>query len=143
MKTLTLSVATVVLLGTLTLGMSADIDTQLTAISNASEADRVELVNNLKTELQAMSPEDRHEVMSLVRSELGSHDGTGAGMGEQTRTQARTQMREHAQNANADGAQQMQGMEHSAQRRMDAGIEMSAQSSHSDGDTSGKMFGRR
>jgi len=136
MKTLTLGFATIVVLGTLTLGMSANIDTQLSEISNASQADRVELVNNLKTELQDMSPEDRHEVLSQVRFKMGK--------------QMHAQMRERSQHANADSAMQIQAMEHSAQRRMDAGIEMNegamsnhVQSTSVEGETSLSMFSRR
>lgn len=114
MKTLTQSIAAIALLGTLTLGSAMDIDAQLEAISTATDAERIELVNELKTELQTMTPEERQEVIGAVRAEIGVQDGTGSGEGEQIKTQ----MRQRSQSANADGVAQMQAGENSAQKRM-------------------------
>ena len=113
MKTLTQSIATIALLGTLTLGSAMDIDAQLEAISTATDADRIELVNELKTELQSMTPEERQEVIAAVRAEIGVQDGTGDGEGEQIKTQ----LRQRSQSQNANGTQQMQAGEKAAQLR--------------------------
>ena len=113
MKTLKQSIATIALLGTLTLGSAMDIDAQLEAISTATDAQRIELVNELKVELQSMTPEERQEVIGAVRAEIGVQDGTGDGEGEQIRTQ----LRQRSQSQNANGTQQMQAGERSAQLR--------------------------
>ena len=111
MKTLTQSIAAIALLGTLTLGTAMDIDAQLEAISTATDAERIELVNELKTELQTMTPEERQEVIGAVRAEIGVQDGTGDG------EQIRTRTRERTQSDNANGTQQMQAGEKSSQLR--------------------------
>lgn len=114
MKILTQSIAAIALLGTLTLGSAMDIDAQLEAISTATDAERIELVNELKVELQSMTPEERQEVISAVRAEIGVQDGTGEGEGEQIRTQ----LRQRSQSQLANGTQQMQAGEKQAQLRM-------------------------
>lgn len=111
MKTLTQSIAAIALLGTLTLGTAMDVDAQLEAISTATDAERIELVNELKTELQSMTPEERQEVIGAVRAEIGVQDGTGEG------EQIRTRTRQRTQSANADSLQQMQAGERSSQAR--------------------------
>ena len=145
MKNLTLSVVTIALLGTITVAMSMDINTQLEAISVAPDAERVELVNELKAELQTMTPEQRQEVMPSVRAEIGAQDGMGEGQGDMLRT--RSEMREQAQSANADGMQQMQGSQMASQRRAEAGIDMPTSGMPANvgasTQTTGKMFGRR
>lgn len=113
MKTLTQSIAVIALLGTLTLGSALDVDAQLEAISTATDAERIELVNELKVELQSMTPEERQEVVSAVRAEIGVENGIGDGEGEQIRTQ----LRQRSQSQNANGVQEMQAGEKSTQLR--------------------------
>ncbi len=129
MKTFTKSIVAIALLGTFTLGMSMDIESQLSAISSATDSERVDLINELKVEVQNMTPEQRQEAMATIRTTMGPQDGSGYGMGDGTgdMTQTRTQMRQRAQSANADGMQQIQGSQMSSQRRADASITMGAQ----------------
>lgn len=140
MKRLTQSIAAIALLGTLTLGTAMDIDAQLEAISTATDAERIELVNELKTELQSMTPEERQEVIGAVRAEIGVQDGTGEG------EQIRTRTRQRTQSANADSLQQMQGAERSSEARAgsNAGTMQGSGSGSVDGSGSGQpMFGKR
>ena len=139
MKTLTQSITAIALLGTLTLGSAMDIDAQLEAISTADGAERIELVNELKVELQSMTPEERQEVIGAVRAEIGVQDGTGEGEQIQTRTRQRTQ------SANADSLQQMQGAEHAGQKRNESatGMGMGSKQGTSEGGSGEPMYGNR
>lgn len=133
MKTLTQSIATIALLGTLTLVSAMDIDAQLEAISTATDADRIELVNELKTELQSMTPQERQEVIAAVRAEIGVQDGTGDG------EQVKTQLRQRSQSQNANGTQQMQAGEKAAQLR--TGSKQGTKQGHGGGNGQGQGGG--
>ena len=108
MRTLTLSVVAVALLGTLTLGMAEEatsantsIDAQISAIENAkTQEQRVKLMNEFKTTVSTLSKEDRAFAVEQLRSTMqvnGEHT--------QTRDQVRERMRisqmEEAQNVQA------------------------------------------
>ena len=85
MKTLKI-IATTMLLGSLTLGVSATIDQQITAIQNAAPEDRVELVNEFKTTMSTLTQQERMEATSKLRETM---QGSGAKMQMQTRTRTK------------------------------------------------------
>ncbi|QOY54424.1 hypothetical protein HUE87_11180 [Candidatus Sulfurimonas marisnigri] len=99
MKTLTLG-ATLMLLGTFTLGMSATIDEQISAIETATTTqERVRLVNEFKTTLSTMSAQERAVAIDQLRSTMQTD-------GEQVQT--RTQTRERSRLNQMDETQLMQ-----------------------------------
>ena len=110
MKTLTLSVVALSLLGTLTLGMAEDtastsinVDAQISAIENAkTQEQRVALVNEFKTNISTLSKEDRTVAIEQLRSTMQAN-------GEQTRAQVRERMRisQMEENENMQTQQQM------------------------------------
>lgn len=99
MKTLRLWV-TMMLLGTLTLGMSqSNIDEQIEAIKNASSAkERVELMNRFKTTVTNLSQQQRQEAINQLRSSIQSTN---------SQTQASTRDAEKAQAQQRSRMEQM------------------------------------
>lgn len=89
MKTLNIS-AIIVLLGALTLGMSATIDEQITAIqATTTVEERVALVNEFKTTILNMSIEERSAAINQLRSTMQANPNdplVGTGIGAQTET---------------------------------------------------------
>ena len=112
MKTLTLSVVALSLLGTLTLGMAEDtastsinVDAQISAIENAkTQEQRVALVNEFKTNISTLSKEDRTVAIEQLRSTMQAN-------GERTQTHAqvreRTRVAQMEENENIQAQQQM------------------------------------
>ncbi|MBU0719868.1 hypothetical protein KJ877_00855 [bacterium] len=91
MRTLNLS-ATLMLLGTLTLGLAdTSVDAQIAEIQNASAEDRVALVNAFKTTMSTLSAEDRAVAIAQFRESM---QADGAELKTQTQTQTQTQARE-------------------------------------------------
>lgn len=136
MKTLNLA-ATLMLLGTLTLGISATVDEQITTITSATPEERVELVNEFKETLATLSDEDRAAAIALLRESV-SQDG------EQLQTRTRTQTRSRINQADqADDmlrSEQMQqtraGTQAMQQDRIGAGVP-------ADGSTPNRFMGNR
>ncbi len=101
MKTLRL-VATLALLGTLTLGMAEDVtaepaenltvDEQITAIINATPEERVDLVNDFKVTLSTLSDEERAAAIDQLRSSI-EPSADQVQMQAQTQTQTRQRSR--------------------------------------------------
>lgn len=88
MKTLNIMAITL-LLGTLTLGVAATIDEQITAIQNATtQEERVELVNEFKTTLSTLTKEERQEATAKLRESM---QGSGEELKLQIRERTRVQ----------------------------------------------------
>lgn len=99
MKTLPIG-ATLLLLGTLTLGMSTTVDEQIGAIEAATTTqERVRLVNEFKTTLSTMSEQERAAAIDQLRTTMQAD-------GEQVQT--RTQTRERSRLNQMDETQIMQ-----------------------------------
>lgn len=88
MKTITLSAAALMLLGTLTLGMADDltVDAQITAIQEAPAQERVQLMNQFKIRLATMNETEREAAITQLR----------------TQTQTRERLNEHEANPEAE-----------------------------------------
>jgi len=119
MKKLTLSVAAIALLGTLTIGMaaevsasgSASIDAQITAIENAkTQEQRVELMNKFKTTVSTLSQEDRAAAIDQLRTSMHTH-------GTHTQSKAQMQARLRVSQAQAQENQNMQTAQNMNQHR--------------------------
>ncbi len=99
MKTVTLSAAAMLLLGTLTLGMAEDVttdvtvDEQITEIQNAPAQERVRLMNQFKIRLATMNEADREEAITQLRTQTQTQAHTYAGEEEGEKLQTRTQDR--------------------------------------------------
>lgn len=114
MKILKLS-ATLMLLGGLTLGISATIDEQIAAIQAASAEKRASLVNEFKTTLSTLGEEDRAAAIDQLKSTM-QVNGEQLQTKTQTRDRSRvnqmneTQNRQESQkmNQNQVGSQFMQ-----------------------------------
>ena len=115
MRTLRLS-ATLMLLGSLTLGMAElTVDEQISAITAATPQERVRLVNEFKTNLSTMSAKDRAAAMKKFRSKVGDN-GEQLQIRDRDRDRSRihqmdeTQERQENQkmNQNRTGSQYMQ-----------------------------------
>ncbi len=134
MKTLNLA-ATLMLLGTLTLGLSATIDEQITAISAASVDERVELVNEFKETLSTLSDEERVAAITLLRESVGE-DGSQL----QMRTQTRSRINQAEQTGDMLRTEQMQqkrtGNQAMQQNKIGTGVSV-------DGSTPNKFMGNR
>ena len=104
MKTLGL-VTTLMLLGTLTLGVAdVSVDEQIAAISNATPEERVALVNDFKETLATMNDDERAAAIAQMRSTMSSS-------GEQMQTQTQTRQRSRiGQMEQSEGMQHMQQM---------------------------------
>jgi len=103
-------------MGTLTLGFAATtptIDAQIQAIQNASASERVQLMNEFKTQLSNMNAEDRSAAITEMRTQM--QNGTESG------GMNREQMQEHAQEMQVHGAD---AQEHVAEMQMEHGEEM-------------------
>ena len=81
---------TLVLVGTLTLGLAADatIDAQIARIQNAPAAEKVQLMNEFKQQLMTMNKEQRQEAVSKMQAEMQA-----AGEMTQAKVQERKQVR--------------------------------------------------
>ena len=80
-------IATLTLLGTLTLGMAeVTVDDQIAAIVGATPEERVALVNDFKETLATMNDDERAAAIAQMRSSVSS-------TGEQTQTQTRQRSR--------------------------------------------------
>ena len=100
MKTLKLR-ATLLLLSTLTLGLSATIDEQITAIQEAAPEDRVTLVNEFKQTLSTMTTDDRTVAIEQFKTTMQSD-------GQQIKTQTQTKERIRVNEMAQTKTQQMQ-----------------------------------
>ena len=98
--------ATLMLLGTLTLGMAATIDEQIAAIGDATPEDRVVLVNEFKETLAALSAEERAEAIAQLRASM-SEDGEQLQTQTRTRTRERSRVNQMEQTEDMQRAQQM------------------------------------
>ena len=86
MKTLLSSTAALMLLGTLTLGMSETVDEQIAAIQEAEPAERVALMNQFKGTLSTLTAEEREAAIEEMRSTMEAN-------GDQVQTKAQTRSR--------------------------------------------------
>ncbi|QFR50181.1 hypothetical protein FJR48_10750 [Sulfurimonas lithotrophica] len=94
MKTLNI-ITTSLLLGTLTLGLSATIDEQITAIQNSTtQEERVELMNEFKTNISTLTQEERLEAITQLRTTM-QNSGTESQL--QTRERIRTRIQDGEQ----------------------------------------------
>ncbi|MEN8302489.1 MAG: hypothetical protein ABFQ64_00290 [Campylobacterota bacterium] len=91
--------AVLALVGTLTLGLAADatIDAQIEKIQNASAAEKVQIMNELKLQLATMSKEQRQEAIARMQAKLQNS-------GEMTKAQIRerNRVRENQKEATED-----------------------------------------
>ena len=112
MKAMTLSAATLMLLGTLTLGMAEDVttemtvDQQITAIKNAPAQERVRLMNQFKLRLATMNEAEREAAITQLRTQTQTRTETGDAEGEKMQTRTMTQER-----SRLNEMQQMQQMQ--------------------------------
>ena len=103
MKTLNLT-ATLMLLGTLTLGTAATVDEQIAAIEAATtQEERVTLVNEFKQTISALSAQERAEAITRLRANMNK-DGEQL----QTQTQTREMTRERSRINQMEQTQEMQ-----------------------------------
>jgi Skp family chaperone for outer membrane proteins len=103
MRTLKLT-ATLMLLGTLTLGMAVTIDEQIAAIGAAStQEERVTLVNEFKETLSTLTAEERANAISELRANMSKSDDKL-----QTQTQTRERTREKSRVNQMEQTQEMQ-----------------------------------
>ena len=112
MKAMTLSAATLMLLGTLPLGMAEDVttemtvDQQITAIKNAPAQERVRLMNQFKLRLATMNEAEREAAITQLRTQTQTRTETGDAEGEKMQTRTMTQER-----SRLNEMQQMQQMQ--------------------------------
>lgn len=112
MKTLKLS-ATLLLLGTLTLGVAATIDEQIAAIQTATtQEERVALVNEFKATLSTLSAEDRAIAIDQLRSTMKA-DGVQA----QTQTRERSRLGQMVEEGNMQRNQNMNQIQAGSQAK--------------------------
>lgn len=115
MKAITLS-ATLMLLGSLTLGMAdATIDEQITAIKNAPAQERVQLMNQFKERLATMNASEREAAIKQLRTQVQTRQQSDDNEGEQLKT--RTQTQERSRVNQMQQAEQMQRTEEMQQRQ--------------------------
>lgn len=117
MKTVTLSAAAMLLLGTLTLGMAEDVttditvDEQITEIQNAPVQERVKLMNQFKLRLATMNEADREEAITQLRTQTQTqahtYEGEDEGEKLQTRTQERLRVNQLEQTEQMQRSQEM------------------------------------
>lgn len=106
MKTLKLT-ATLILLGTLTVG-AATIDEQIAAIGAAeTQEERIELVNEFKETVSALSAEERDAAITELRATMNK-DGEQLQTQTQTRTRERSRVNQMEQTEEMQRTQQMQ-----------------------------------
>ena len=124
MKTMTLSAATLMLLGTLTLGMAEDmtteltVDQQITAIKNAPAQERVKLMNQFKVRLSTMNEEQREAAITQLRTQTQTQTRTESGNGEGDQIQTRTMTQERSRLNEMQQTQQMNQMQQMNQQQM-------------------------
>ncbi len=100
MKAITLSATTLILLGTLTLGIADEIsvDAQITAIQEAPAQERVQLMNQFKTRLTTMNESEREAAITQLRTQIQTQTqarlNEGAAEGEQLQTQTHKRLNE-------------------------------------------------
>ena len=117
-------------IGTLTLGFAATdvtIDAQIQAIQSAPAGERVELMNEFKTQLSNMNAEDRSAAITQMRekmqAQMQEHGGSGEMNHEQmqehrTEMQERgAQMQEHASEMQMEHSQEMNRMQNMNQQQ--------------------------
>ncbi len=92
MKAITLSLATLALLGTVTLGMAETTVDPVATQTQTQEMkqDRVREMNQLKEQMASMSPQERQEAMNKMQAKMESHQQAGKSMGENTSQMAKT-----------------------------------------------------
>jgi len=99
---------TLVLLGTLTLGLAADatIDAQIEKIQNAPAQERVQLMNEFKKQLMAMNQEQRDEAISKMQTKMQTRakDGSEESSAEMVQTRTEKQAEVRAQTKAKDGS---------------------------------------
>lgn len=104
MKTLKLT-ATLILLGTLTVG-AATIDEQIAAIGAAeTQEERIELVNEFKETVSALSAEERDAAITELRATMNKD---GEQLQTQTQTRERSRVNQMEQTEEMQRTQQMQ-----------------------------------
>ena len=107
-------------MGTLTLGFAATdvtIDAQIEAIQSAPAGERVELMNEFKTQLSNMNEEDRSAAITQMREKMQAQMQERGESGEMNHEQ----MQEHRAEMQERGAQMQ---EHASEMQMEHGNEM-------------------
>lgn len=100
MKTLNV-LATITLLGSLTLGFAETVDEQITAIQTATtQQERVKLMNQFKTKVSTMTQEERQEAVSKLRASMQES-------GDELKTQTRERTRTRVQDGEQTGEMMM------------------------------------
>jgi len=104
---------TLVLLGTLTLGLAADatIDAQIEKIQNAPAQERVQLMNQFKKQLATMNQEQREEAIIKMQAEMQA-------AGEMTQAQVQERKRERVREVQTDATGEMNRHQHMHQKQM-------------------------
>jgi small-conductance mechanosensitive channel len=124
MKAMTLSAATLMLLGTLTLGMAEDIatgmtvDEQITAIKNAPAQERVRLMNQFKVRLATMNEAEREAAITQLRTQTQTQTRTESGNADGEQIQTRTMTQERSRLNEMQQTQQMQQMQKMNQQQI-------------------------
>ncbi len=124
MKTMTLSAATLMLLGTLTLGMAEDtttgmtVDEQITAIKNAPAQERVRLMNQFKVRLATMNEAEREAAITQLRAQTQTQTRAGSGDAEGEQMKTRTMTQERSRLNEMQQTQQMQQMQQMNQQQI-------------------------
>jgi len=125
MKTLHLS-ATLMLLGTLTLGTAATIDEQIATIQTATPEERVTLVNEFKTTLSTLSIEERAAAVDKLRSSMQERGLQNQSQTQtKTRTQTQNRERDHSNQGQVDGEMlrnQKMNQNHAGSQAMGQGV---------------------
>ncbi|WP_345976013.1 hypothetical protein [Sulfurimonas sp. HSL3-7] len=124
MKAITLSAATLMLFGTLTLAMAADVttemtvDEQITAIKNAPAQERVRLMNQFKVRLATMNEAEREAAITQLRTQTQTQTRTATGDADGEQIQTRTMTQERSRLNEMQQTQQMQQMQQMNQQQI-------------------------
>ena len=132
-------------MGTLTLGFAdASIDAPIAAIQAAPSSERVELMNEFKTQLSNMNAEDRSAAIAQMRTQMQAQVQNHDGSGEMVRERAQ----EHAQEMQMEHSEEMERMQNMNQQQ--AGSQFGHDNERSDGSMNREggssyddMFGER
>jgi len=132
-------------MGTLTLGFAdASIDAPIAAIQAAPSSERVELMNEFKTQLSNMNAEDRSAAIAQMRTQMQAQVQNHDGSGEMVRERAQ----EHAQEMQMEHSEEMEHMQNMNQQQ--AGSQFGHDNERSDGSMNREggssyddMFGER
>ncbi|MDQ7068402.1 MAG: hypothetical protein Q9M40_10765 [Sulfurimonas sp.] len=116
----TKTVLSLAVMGTLTLGfaeVTTTIDAQIQAIQDAPASERVELMNEFKTQLSTMNEQERSEAIAQMRTQMQAKMQEHSESGEMNHEQMRTQTREHAGEMQMEHSEEMNRMQNMNQQQ--------------------------